>query len=61
MDPVVTQMARTLDTDFSICWAKLEDFRENVYGSMVDNIREEDRLKVLSFLDEKKVLWEEIT
>jgi len=54
-------MARTLDTDFSICWAKLEDFRENVYGSMVVNIREEDRLKVLSFLDEKKVLWEEIT
>ena len=61
MDPVVTQMARTLDTDFSICWAKLEDFRENVYGSMVVNIREEDRLKVRSFLDEKKVLWEEIT
>ena len=54
-------MARTLDTDFSICWAKLEDFRDNVYGSMVDNIRGEDRLKVLSFLDEKKVLWEEIT
>lgn len=57
-DPVVTEMARSLDTDFSICWAKLEDFRENVYGSLVINLDEKDREKVLKFLDEKKVLWE---
>ena len=60
MDPVVTQMARVLDTDFSICWAKLEDFRENVYGSLVINVNENDRQRVFAFLDEKKVLWEEI-
>lgn len=57
-DPVVTQMARNLDTDFSIVWGKLEDFRENVYGSLVINIEEKDKDRVTAFLDEKKVVWE---
>ena len=56
--PVITQMARELGTDFSICWAKLEDFRENVYGSLVINVKETDRERVCAFLDEKKVYWE---
>ena len=58
MEPVVTEMARTLDTDFSICWAKLEDFRNDVFGSLVINISEKDRERVLSYLDDRKVLWE---
>lgn len=57
-EPVVTQMARELQRDFSICWAKLEDFRENIYGSLVLNIEEEDREQVCRFLDAKKVSWE---
>ena len=57
-EPVVTEMARTLDTDFSICWAKLEDFRTSVYGSLVINLKEKDRESVCDFLDKKKVLWE---
>lgn len=56
--PVITQMARELESDFSICWAKLEDFRENVYGSLVLNIKEADRERVCAFLDAKKVYWE---
>ena len=56
--PVITQMARELGTDFSICWAKLEDFRKNVYGSLVINVKETDRERVCAFLDEKKVYWE---
>ncbi|MBE5846089.1 MAG: methionine ABC transporter ATP-binding protein [Lachnospiraceae bacterium] len=60
-EPVVTHMARTLQRDFSICWAKLEDFRENVYGSLVINVRKEDRESVCAFLDEKKVAWEVIS
>lgn len=56
--PVITQMARALQRDFSICWAKLEDFRDSVYGSIVLNIKESDRERVCAFLDEKKVSWE---
>ena len=56
--PVVTQMARRLDIDFSICWAKLEDFRKNVYGSLVINTREKDVQSICAFLDEHEVLWE---
>ena len=54
-------MARELGKDFSICWAKLEDFRENVYGSLVLNIDETDREQVCNFLSSKKVAWEVLT
>lgn len=57
-EPVITQMARELDKDFSICWAKLEDFRENVYGSLVLNVDEMDRETVCRFLTAKNVTWE---
>ena len=57
-EPVVTQMARELNEDFSICWAKLEDFRENVYGSLVLNMKAEDKSRVCEFLDKKNVHWE---
>jgi D-methionine transport system ATP-binding protein len=57
-EPVITEMARELGVDFSICWGKLEEFRTNVYGSLVINVREEDKFKVLSYLDQKKVKWE---
>ncbi len=56
--PVVTEMARRLDVNFSICWAKLEDFRKNVYGSLVINTREEDRERICAFLDKHEVVWE---
>lgn len=57
-EPVITQMARELGKDFSICWAKLEDFRENVYGSLVLNVDEMDRETVCRFLTAKNVTWE---
>ena len=57
-DPVITMMARELGIDFSICWAKLEDFRSNVFGSLVINVKEEDKEKVCAYLDTKGVLWE---
>ena len=57
-DPVISQMARELGIDFSISWAKLEDFRENVYGSLVLNIAEKDEEKAVAFLNEKKVICE---
>ncbi len=57
-NPVITMMARELDVDFSICWAKLEDFRSSVYGSLVINVKEKDKEKVCAYLDRAKVLWE---
>lgn len=57
-NPVITMMARELNVDFSICWAKLEDFRSNVYGSLVINVKEKDKEKVCAYLDQAKVLWE---
>jgi D-methionine transport system ATP-binding protein len=58
--PIVTQMAQELHTDFNICWAKLEDFREDVYGSLVLNMEEKDLEKACAFLDSKDVTWEVI-
>jgi D-methionine transport system ATP-binding protein len=51
-------MARELNVDFSICWAKLEDFRSSVYGILVINVKEKDKEKVCAYLDQAKVLWE---
>ncbi|MDC7295008.1 methionine ABC transporter ATP-binding protein [Butyrivibrio sp. DSM 10294] len=58
--PIVTQMAQELHTDFNICWAKLEDFREDVYGSLVLNMKEEDLGSACKFLDSMGVTWEVI-
>ncbi len=59
--PIVTQMSQELHTDFNICWAKLEDFREDVYGSLVLNMKEEDLEKACAFLDSKNVTWEVVS
>ena len=59
--PIVTMMSQELHTDFNICWAKLEDFREDVYGSLVLNMREEDLEKACAFLDSKDVTWEVVS
>lgn len=57
-EPVVTEMARDLNIDFSICWGKLEEFRSNVFGSLVINVQEENRDAVLKYLAEKNVKCE---
>ena len=53
-------MSQELHTDFNICWAKLEDFREDVYGSLVLNMEEKDLERACAFLDSKGVTWEVI-
>lgn len=58
--PIVTEMSRELQTNFNICWAKLEDFREDVYGSLVLNMDKKDLEKACAFLDKKNVTWEVI-
>ncbi|XME01062.1 methionine ABC transporter ATP-binding protein [Lachnospiraceae bacterium C1.1] len=56
--PIVTQMAKELDAEFNICWARLEDFREDVYGSLVLNMDEKYLKKACRFLDSQNVTWE---
>ncbi len=57
-EPIITAMARELHIDFSICWGKLEKFRENVFGSLVITIAPEDQDRVLAYLDARDVKWE---
>ena len=59
--PIVTMMAQELGTDFNICWAKLEDFREDVYGSLVLNMEEKDLERACKFLDAHCVTWEVVS
>lgn len=55
---LITKMARELEVDFSIVWGKLEKFRDDVLGSLVININENDKLKVLEYLQRKEIIWE---
>ncbi|MCQ2492309.1 MAG: methionine ABC transporter ATP-binding protein [Lachnospiraceae bacterium] len=60
-EPVISKMARELEVDFNIIWGKLEDFRHNVYGSLVMNIAEKDKDAILTYLTDKNVDWEVIS
>ncbi|MGL4773464.1 MAG: methionine ABC transporter ATP-binding protein [Clostridium sp.] len=55
---LITKMAREVNIDFSIVFGKLEKFRENVLGSLVININEEDLEKVEKYLGNKSMQWE---
>lgn len=58
--PVITRLARELNVDFSICWANLDRFREEMLGSLIINIQPEDYDRVVNYLHEKNVLTEEV-
>ncbi len=57
---LITKMSRELEIDFSIVWGKLEKFRSEVLGGLVINIKEEDRDKVIKYLENKDILLEVI-
>ncbi|MCI9069204.1 methionine ABC transporter ATP-binding protein [Clostridium sp.] len=59
-DSIITAMARDLDIDFSIVWGKLERFRDDVLGSLVINIKENQRKEVEKYLTSKNMPWEVI-
>ena len=59
-EPIITELARDLNIDFSICWGKLEKFGEQVLGSLIINVSEEKEKQVLEYLTSKKVKWEEL-
>jgi D-methionine transport system ATP-binding protein len=57
---LITSIARELDIDFSIVWGRLEKFRDDVMGSLIVNASEENKEKILNYLDEKSIGWEQI-
>ena len=59
-DSIITAMARDLDIDFSIVWGKLERYRDDVLGSLVINIQENQRNEVEKYLTSKNMPWEVI-
>lgn len=59
-DSLITQMARHLDIDFSIVWGKLEKFQDDVLGSLIINIKTNQKEEVLSYLELKKTRYEVI-
>lgn len=57
---LITSIARELNIDFSIVWGRLEKFRDNVMGSLIINASEENKEKILNYLDGKSIEWEVI-
>ncbi|WP_315114718.1 methionine ABC transporter ATP-binding protein [uncultured Clostridium sp.] len=57
---IITSMARELDIDFSIVWGKLENFRQEVLGSLIINVNKEYKEKILNYLSSKSIGWEEM-
>lgn len=55
---LITKMARELEVDFSIVWGKLEKFRDAVLGGLVINIKQEDKGKVIEYLENRNILLE---
>lgn len=55
---IITSMARELDINFSIVWGKLENFRENVLGSLVINIDQNHEEEIIEYLTSNNIPWE---
>ena len=59
-DSIITSMARDLDINFSIICGKLEKYREDILGSLIINVDNDNRDNIKDYLNWKKVRWEEI-
>lgn len=57
---IIAKMARELDIDFSIVWGKIEKLNDIALGSLVINIKSEDKEKVFEYIKKCGVIWEEI-
>ena len=55
---IITSMARELAVDFSIVWGKLENFRQEVLGSLIINIEKEQEERICKYLSSKHINWE---
>lgn len=60
-DAIITTMARKLDIDVSIIFGKLEQFKDDILGSLIINVPSENGKKVKEFLNSKDIRWEDLT
>lgn len=59
-DSIITNMARELNIDVSIVFGRLEKFKDDVLGSLIINVQDENGESVKKFLTDKNIRWEEI-
>ena len=57
---IITKMAREMNIDFSIVCGRLEKFGDDVLGSLVINVSDEEKEDIINYLVNKSVEWEVI-
>lgn len=58
--PIITQMARDLQTDFVILGGETERYRNTVLGTIFINVTEDSSSKITNYLDEHRVIWKHV-
>lgn len=58
-ESIITHMAISLQINFNIVWGKIEKLNDQVLGHLVININPNEKEKVLGYLKQSGVLWEE--
>lgn len=59
-DAIITTMARELNIDVSIIFGKLEQFKEDILGSLIINVSDKSGEQVKQYLTSKGIRWEEM-
>ncbi|HFL2406960.1 TPA: methionine ABC transporter ATP-binding protein [Clostridioides difficile] len=59
-EAIITTMARELNIDVSIIFGKLEQFKDDILGSLIINISDKSGEQVKQYLTSKGIRWEEI-
>lgn len=55
--PIITRMARELQTDFMILGGEMESYRNSVLGSLIINIADQNLPAVTQYLNAHQVVW----
>ncbi|PBH54394.1 ABC transporter ATP-binding protein [Clostridioides difficile] len=59
-EAIITTMARELNIDVSIIFGKLEQFKDDILGSLIINISDKSGEQVKQYLTSKGLRWEEM-
>ena len=59
-EAIITTMARELNIDVSIIFGKLEQFKDDILGSLIINISDKSGERVKQYLTSKGIRWEEM-
>ena len=59
-EAIITTMARELNIDVSIIFGKLEQFKDDIFGSLIINISDKSGEQVKQYLTSKGIRWEEM-